>query len=111
MQVTSADGGSEAGTVLDERFDAGALHLLRERVAACAAAAGMRADRAMEVTLAVHELAANAVRRGAAAGPRGRRRAALPGQRCRPGRGPLAGAARARPVDRAGGRRPVLGVF
>ena len=68
MQVTSADGGSAAGTVLDERFDAGALHLLRERVAACAAAAGMRADRAMEVTLAVHELAANAVRHGAGAG-------------------------------------------
>ena len=52
----------------DERFDAATLHLLRERVAACAAAAGMPEDRAMYVTLAVHELAANAVRHGAGSG-------------------------------------------
>jgi two-component sensor histidine kinase len=68
VQVTGTDGSSQAGMVLDERFDADALHLLRERVAACAAAAGMRADRVVEVTLAVHELAANAVRHGAGAG-------------------------------------------
>ena len=54
--------------VLDESFDASTLHLLRERVAACAVAAGMPQDRAMHVTLAVHELAANAVRHGAGSG-------------------------------------------
>lgn len=52
----------------DESFDAATLHLLRERVAACAAAAGMPPTRAADVTLAVHELAANAVRHGAGAG-------------------------------------------
>jgi hypothetical protein len=44
----------EAGTVCDERFDAATLHLLRERVAACAAAAGVPQARAADVTLAVH---------------------------------------------------------
>jgi anti-sigma regulatory factor (Ser/Thr protein kinase) len=66
--VTSASGGSEARAEFDERFDAATLHLLRERVAACAAAVGMPEDRAMYVTLAVHELAANAVRHGAGSG-------------------------------------------
>lgn len=54
--------------MFDERFDASTLHLLRERVAACAAVAGMPGDRAVEVVLAVHELAANAVRHGGGAG-------------------------------------------
>jgi anti-sigma regulatory factor (Ser/Thr protein kinase) len=66
--VTGACGSSDAGTEFDERFDAATLHSLRERVAACAAAAGMPEDRAMYVTLAVHELAANAVRHGAGSG-------------------------------------------
>src|ERR1700678_3568412 len=57
---------AEAG-VFDERFDASTLHLLRERVAACVSAAGMPEDRAMDVILAVHELAANAARQGAGA--------------------------------------------
>lgn len=69
VQVTSDGDGSEAGTVVfDESFDAANLHLLRERVAACAVAAGMREDQAAEVTLAVHELAANAIRHGAGSG-------------------------------------------
>jgi anti-sigma regulatory factor (Ser/Thr protein kinase) len=54
--------------ILDESFDAATLRLLRERVAACAVAAGVREDRAAEVTLAVHEMAANAVRHGAGSG-------------------------------------------
>jgi anti-sigma regulatory factor (Ser/Thr protein kinase) len=52
----------------DVRFDAASLHLLRDRVAACAAAAGMPEDRAVETTLAIHELAANAVVHGAGSG-------------------------------------------
>jgi anti-sigma regulatory factor (Ser/Thr protein kinase) len=67
VQLTSSGDESEA-VVFDERFDASTLHLLRERVAACASAAGMPQDRAMDVILAVHELAANAVRHGAGAG-------------------------------------------
>jgi anti-sigma regulatory factor (Ser/Thr protein kinase) len=54
--------------VLDDHFDASTLHLLRDRVAACATAAGMPQERVMDVILAVHELAANAVRHGAGAG-------------------------------------------
>jgi anti-sigma regulatory factor (Ser/Thr protein kinase) len=67
VQVTSSGDESEA-VVFDECFDASTLHLLRERVAACTSAAGMPQDRAMDVILAVHELAANAVRHGAGAG-------------------------------------------
>jgi anti-sigma regulatory factor (Ser/Thr protein kinase) len=50
--------------VLDENFDAGTLYLLRGRVTACALSAGLSADRAGDVTLAVSELAANTVRHG-----------------------------------------------
>ena len=53
---------------LDQRFDASTLGVLRETVAACAAAAGMADERAAEVTLALHELAANAVRHGGGTG-------------------------------------------
>jgi two-component sensor histidine kinase len=67
--VTSSGEGSKVeAVVFDERFDASTLHLLRERVAAWVSAAGMPEDRAMDVVLAVHELAANAVRHGAGAG-------------------------------------------
>jgi anti-sigma regulatory factor (Ser/Thr protein kinase) len=54
--------------VTDVDFDAGTLHLLRQRVAACWAAAGMPEGRAAEFMIAVHELAANAVRHGPGAG-------------------------------------------
>ena len=53
---------------LDRAFDAETLPDLRKEVLAQAAAAGMVADRAADVMLAVHELAANAVRHGAGAG-------------------------------------------
>lgn len=53
---------------LDQTFDADTLADLRKAVLAVATAAGMADHRAAEVMLAVHELAANAVRHGAGAG-------------------------------------------
>ena len=64
-------GGSPAGcggVLLEEKFAAGSLHMLRQAVAAHAAAAGMSEARVIDVTLAVNELAANAVRHGAGRG-------------------------------------------
>jgi anti-sigma regulatory factor (Ser/Thr protein kinase) len=61
-------GGSQAGcggVLLEEKFAAGSLHMLRQAVAAHAAAAGMSEAPVIDVTLAVNELAANAVRHGA----------------------------------------------
>lgn len=57
-----------AGGLLDHRFDARGLDLLRAVVLAHAVAAGMPENRAKDVMLAAHELAANAVRHGAGAG-------------------------------------------
>lgn len=68
VRVTGAGGDCEARIVCDERFDAATLSLLRQRVAACAAGARVPHDRAVDVALAVHELAANAVRHGAGSG-------------------------------------------
>jgi anti-sigma regulatory factor (Ser/Thr protein kinase) len=67
VRVSRDDAETEA-VVFDERFDASTLHLVREAVAAVAAGAGLNEDRASDVMLAVHELAANAVRHGAGAG-------------------------------------------
>lgn len=53
---------------LDRVFNADTLPSLRTVVLAEAAAAGMPGDRASDVMLAVHELAANAVRHGAGVG-------------------------------------------
>jgi anti-sigma regulatory factor (Ser/Thr protein kinase) len=53
---------------LDQAFDADTLADLRKVVLAEAAAAGMPDDRATEVMLAVHELAANAVCHGGGTG-------------------------------------------
>jgi anti-sigma regulatory factor (Ser/Thr protein kinase) len=53
---------------LDRAFDAGTLPGLRKAILDEAAAAGLPSDRAVDVMLAVHELAANAVRHGAGAG-------------------------------------------
>ena len=50
--------------MLVREFDAGALAGLRKTVLGYATACGMPEDRAIEVMLAVHELAANAVRHG-----------------------------------------------
>jgi anti-sigma regulatory factor (Ser/Thr protein kinase) len=54
--------------ILDLAFDSGTLHALRAAVQEHAGHAGMPEDRVVEVVLAVHELAANAVRHGAGAG-------------------------------------------
>ena len=59
---------SSEGALLDQGFDAATLPQLREQVAACAAAAGMAKSRVPDIILAVHELAANAVRHGTGAG-------------------------------------------
>jgi anti-sigma regulatory factor (Ser/Thr protein kinase) len=53
---------------LDQWFDAGTLPGLRRAVQAEAVAAGMPRDQADDVMLAVHELAANAVRHGGGTG-------------------------------------------
>lgn len=55
--------------MLEQEFNAGALHVLREAVLAFAMAAGIPESRATDVMLVAHELAANAVRYG---GGRGR---------------------------------------
>ncbi len=54
--------------VLDLAFDSGTLHALRAGVKAHACQAGLPEDRAEDVVLVVHELAANAVSHGAGAG-------------------------------------------
>ena len=66
--MTGTGGTSDEGVLLDEGFDAATLHRLRDQVAACAVAAGMATSRVPDIILAVHELAANAVRHGAGAG-------------------------------------------
>ena len=53
---------------LDLAFDSGTLHTLRAAVQAYACQAGMLEDRAINVVLVVHELAANAIRHGAGTG-------------------------------------------
>lgn len=50
--------------MLDREFDTGALAGLRQAVLGYATACGMPGDRAIDVMLAVHELATNAVRHG-----------------------------------------------
>jgi len=57
-----------AAPVLDLAFDSGTLGLLRAEVEAGARRAGLPEARAQDVVLAVHELAANAVRHGAGTG-------------------------------------------
>jgi anti-sigma regulatory factor (Ser/Thr protein kinase) len=54
---------AEAGVLVRE-FDADVLAGLREAVLGYATACGMPEDRAIDVMLAVHELAANAIRHG-----------------------------------------------
>jgi len=60
----------EAGTppALDLPFDAGSLAALRRAVHAHVSQAGMPADRATDMVIGLHELAANAVRHGAGSG-------------------------------------------
>jgi anti-sigma regulatory factor (Ser/Thr protein kinase) len=54
--------------VLDQTFDADSLYAVRAAVAAHASEAGIPEGRVRDVVLAVHELAANAVRHGAGKG-------------------------------------------
>jgi anti-sigma regulatory factor (Ser/Thr protein kinase) len=84
---------AEEEIVLDRGFDASTLHVLREAVLAHATAAGMPEGRAVDVMLALHELAANAVRHGAGTG-RLRIEVTASGLRCQvsdPGRASLDG--------------------
>jgi anti-sigma regulatory factor (Ser/Thr protein kinase) len=53
---------------LDRAFASGSLHELRAEVLAQACGAGLSESRAMDVVLAVHELAANSVGHGAGTG-------------------------------------------
>lgn len=54
--------------VLDQEFDSGNLYALRAAVQAHVDQAGLSEDRASDVVLAVHELAANAIAHGAGHG-------------------------------------------
>ena len=65
--VSAAPGGGEP-PVLDQVFDGDSLYSLRAALAAHAAQAGMPEGRARDLVLAMHELAANAVRHGAGHG-------------------------------------------
>src|SRR5581483_12498194 len=56
------------GLLLDLEFTGGLLYVVRQSVAAHAAAAGMSEARVRDVVIVVHELAANAVRHGAGRG-------------------------------------------
>src|ERR1700759_5739791 len=62
MDGTAADGESPA---LDQAFDSDSLYSLRAAVAAHGSQAGLSDGRTRDLVLAVHELAANAVRHGA----------------------------------------------
>jgi anti-sigma regulatory factor (Ser/Thr protein kinase) len=55
---------TDATPVLTQDFGAGSLYALRAAVAAHAAQAGVPEPRARDIVLAVHELAANAIRHG-----------------------------------------------
>jgi len=68
MQSSGAGGGKDGNTVLDREFGAADLSALRAAVLECACAAGLVNDRAIDVMLAMHELAANVVRHGAGRG-------------------------------------------
>ena len=62
-------GSDEDGeTVLDQEFGATSLSGLRAAVLESATAAGLKNERAIDVMLAMHELAANVVRHGAGRG-------------------------------------------
>ena len=60
--------GDGAKPNIDLAFDPGTLHEMRAEVQSRAHLAGMPDSRAGDVILAVHELAANAIRHGAGAG-------------------------------------------
>ena len=57
-----------ATSVLDQWFDVTSLAALRTSTQACVVHAGMPGERATDIVIALHELAANAVRHGAGSG-------------------------------------------
>jgi anti-sigma regulatory factor (Ser/Thr protein kinase) len=61
-------GDGKARLALDQAFDSGTLYALRAAVQADAIQAGLPKSRTDDLVIAVHELAANAVRHGAGAG-------------------------------------------
>ena len=63
-EVRRAGQASTQPPLLDQDFDSGTLYALRAAVLAQAGQAGLSEERASEVVLAVHELAANAVAHG-----------------------------------------------
>jgi anti-sigma regulatory factor (Ser/Thr protein kinase) len=65
MNVAAGDGESPA---LNQAFDSDSLYSLRAAVAAHGSQAGLSDGRTRDLVLAVHELAANAVRHGAGQG-------------------------------------------
>jgi anti-sigma regulatory factor (Ser/Thr protein kinase) len=65
MNAAAGDGESPA---LDQAFDSDSLYSLRAAVAAHGSQAGLSDGRTRDLVLAVHELAANAVRHGAGQG-------------------------------------------
>jgi anti-sigma regulatory factor (Ser/Thr protein kinase) len=71
---------AETGVLLVQEFNGATLRFLREAVVVHASAAGLPKERAVDVMLAVHELAANAVRHGAGSGRL--RMEVTPGQLC-----------------------------
>ena len=60
--------GAGPAPILEQSFDAGSLYALRAAAAAHAAQAGLPPARVHDLVVAVHELAANAVRHGAGHG-------------------------------------------
>jgi len=68
MSPPGAAAGRDEGTRLDRVFDGDSLAGLRAAVLDCAVAAGLPDDRAMDVMLVLHELAANTVRHGSGRG-------------------------------------------
>jgi anti-anti-sigma factor len=66
----SQSGGADhrGAPILDQAFDEGSLYALRAAVAAHVTQAGLARGRAEDLVIAVHELAANAVRHGAGHG-------------------------------------------
>jgi anti-sigma regulatory factor (Ser/Thr protein kinase) len=68
MPSPRAGSDEDGETVLDQEFDATSLSGLRASVLESATAAGLKDERAIDVMLAMHELAANVVRHGAGRG-------------------------------------------
>lgn len=60
--------GAAGAVILEQAFDADSLYTLRSAVAAHASQAGLSPARIDDLVIAVHELAANAVRHGAGHG-------------------------------------------